>query len=187
MKNKRNVNRKNWKMIAVVAFLMTFAGAANASEQKWVEKAFRDSMDVTVKAIKHTAFSGVFQKTIYDVEYTMFADNENFSPGSDYRVFTGNDRLIPIVKPGTDMKLAYFDGLISPDFKLDEDSASDFMAALKALFDDRFFDKVDGKSIRKVNGDWQFLTGTFFDHLKGFVVSVDADGHITAVHYKLKL
>ena len=184
---KTRLNRKKWTMMAVLACFMALAGPAEASEHKWVEKTFRDSMDVSVKAIKHMSFSGVFQKTIYDVEYTMFADNKGFSPGSDYRVFTGDDRLIPIVKPGTDMKLAYFDALINPEFKLNGDTAEDFRAALKALFGDRFFDKVDGKSIRKVDGNWQFLTGTFFDHLKGFVVSVDADGRITAVHYKLKL
>lgn len=185
--NKRNVNRKNWTMIAVVAFLMTLVGPANASEQKWVEKTFRNSMAVTVKAVKNPAFSGVFQKTIYDVEYTMFPENKSFSPESDYRVFTEDDRLIPVIRPGTDMKLDYFDSLINPEFKLDEDSAPGFMAALKALFENDSFEKVDGKSIRKVNGDWQFLTGTFFDHLKGFVVSVDDAGQITAVHYKLKL
>lgn len=174
-------------MMAVVAFFMTVAIPSAASEQEWVEKTFRNSMDVSVKAVKNPAFSDVFQKTIYDVEYTMFADNKGFSPGSDYRVFTGDDRLIPIVKPGTDIKLDYFDPLINPDFTLNDGTAEDFRAALKALFGDRFFDKVDGKSIRKVNGDWQFLTGTFFDHLKGFVVSVDQQGHITAVHYKLKL
>lgn len=187
MRIRKHVTNSKWTILAVLVCIMTFASPADASEQKWVEKTFRDSMAVTVKAVKNPAFSGVFQKTIYDVEYTMFADNKGFSPGSDYRVFTGDDRLIPIVKPGTDMKLDYFDPLINPDFTLNDGTAEDFRAALKALFGDRFFDRVDGKSIQTVDGDWQFLTGTFFDHLKGFVVSVDQQGHITAVHYKLKL
>lgn len=189
MKRSTEMNGKRirWSILFMVTALVATAVTAQASEREWVEKTFRESMTVSVKAVTNASFSGVFQKNIYDIKYTMFADNESFSPGSEYRAFAGNDRLVPVVKPETNMKLTYFEGLINPDFKLNKESASSFMAALKGLFGDWFFDKVKGKSIRKVNDGWQFLTGTFYGHLKGFVVSVDQNGHIMAVHYNLKL
>lgn len=36
-------------------------------------------------------------------------------------------------------------------------------------------------------GEWRFLTGTFFDNLKGFILKVDDDGQVTEALYSLSI
>lgn len=181
------MNHGMCKRVLAVVCMTVAPWLAQAADNTSVETMFRDSMAVEVKEAVRPAFDGIFAHSVYDVEYTMFSDNERFSPGSDYRVFVVDSRLEPIFMPGSNTSLAYFDDLIEPAFRLTKGTAPDFMSALKALMPEKSFDDVEGKAIRQVDGQWQFVTGTFFDDSKGFVVSVDDEGRVEEVAYNLKL
>ena len=174
------------RALALAAVLASPATSVAGGHEE-VRRMAVESMSVDVTAIENPAFPGVFGRQLYDVTYTRFADNERFSPASTYRVYRAGGRLVPVFDPGSKTELGYFDELIAPDFRLTRETAPDFMAALKALMPERFFDEVEGDAVRRVEGRWQFLNGTFFDDVKGFVVSVDGEGRITGVAYDLKL
>ena len=160
---------------------------AQAADNDAVAELFVQALDVEVTAIANPAFDGVFDAPIYDIVATRFADDERFSPESESRVYRAGDRLVPIFAPGSNTELAYFEGLLVDEFRLTEDTAEDFRAALRGLMPDGFFETVDGPAVRRVDGQWQFLTGEFFDDMKGFVVEVDGEGRIESVGYALKL
>lgn len=104
------------------------------------------------------------------------------------RLYENDDGALVLVStPTTSEPLPYFDDLIHPDFRLTEGTADDFQSALKAIMPDNLFERLDGESIRSREGEWHFLTGTFFDDLKGFVVTTDDEGRVQAVSYDLKL
>ncbi len=170
--------------LAALVLAVTFSPGILAAD---VKQMFLDDSEVSVTRVMNPVFDGIFDERIYDVEYTVLSSNERFSPSYDYRVYSNGERLVPIYDPGSNSDLNYFDDLIDPQFRLDEKTADRFRSALRALLPDGFFESVDADEIRNKGNQWYFLTGEFFDHYKGFVVTVGDGGAVESVGYQLKL
>ena len=175
----------SYAIILLLAVLVVVL-PVQADDTDQIAELFVNSLEVNVTEFRHASFDGITAHPIYDIEYEVLSHSETFSPGYNYRVYAKDATLVPIFDPATDMQLNYFDALIKPDFRLNEKTAPDFMAFLKAVMPENFFDKADDP-IRQVDGQWWFINGTFFDDFKGFVVSVNPDGSIKSVSFNLKL
>jgi hypothetical protein len=67
-------------------------------------------------------------------------------------------------------------------------SSEDDIEALAAALDALFYDGTEVEGIERLDdASWVIQTGTFFGKKKGFVVSVDEDGTITELLYRLKI
>jgi len=67
-------------------------------------------------------------------------------------------------------------------------SSQDDIEALAAALDALFYDGTEVEGIEPLDdASWVIQTGTFFGKKKGFVVSVDEDGTITELLYRLKI
>lgn len=108
----------------------------------------------------------------------------------DFHVWVKNGQLVPIFGLGylsTDNSLDYLDGLIDPSSRLDEDSAGQFLAMLLELLGKDQFDSVPVDSIQNSGDTWYFLSGDFLSNYKGFVVTVDSEGAVTDLEFKLSM
>ncbi len=182
----------NTTSIIIGAFIaiITAGLPAFGAEHGEIAELFMDSIHLEVKAFESPAFNGIVAEQVYDLEYTILRYGENRrGPGFKDRVYKSGDKLVRIFDPGSDVRLDYFDELLDPEFRLTEKSAADFQAFLKTLMPERFFDEseIKGEAVRHEGNSFYFLTGTFFDNLKGFEVKTDGNGKISDVMYDLEL
>lgn len=163
------------------------ASTALAKEPDTFHQAFLENIElqVTTKAEGHVG--SVIRAPIHTVRFEAFAGHSDSPSYGIIEVFESGGRLIPVEIPVTNQTLSWLDDLIHSDFLLNSDSADAFLEVLKLAMPADFFDEFEGKRIQRSGNEWHFLTGEFFDNLKGFIVTVDGNGHITGVSYSLEL
>jgi len=166
--------------------------AADEAELDEIIALFLADISVTLTPVLTAADSAIIAHTLYAYEYTTFASQGDrrgwYSTGNKF-LYRGGDALVAYDEnPSTNMeRIAFFDGLIDPDFVLDATSAAEFRTLLITVAGERFFSSVPVDPImHRSPGEWAFLTGTFFDSYMAFVVSTDATGRVTGVGYQLE-
>jgi hypothetical protein len=132
------------------------------------------------------------QHTVYRYDYDTFAstsDEGGWRSSRETFFYRDGEQLVPFHRPSTDMDMVFFEGLVDPDFVLDEASADDFRKLLMTLTGEDFFDEDEVKLDNIVNfrpDEWIFFTGTFFDDYKAFVAYTDDEGRVEKVVYRLR-
>lgn len=181
--------------LVIVGAELYFGSPADAQSETTVEQMFRDDIDVSVAQIESPAAAAVLSAPVFSVRHSLIASYEGALPDSralsgDFHVWVKNDQLVPIFGLGylsTDNSLDYLDGLIDPSFRLAEDSAGQFMAMLQELMGKNQFDPVPVDAIQNSGDTWYFLNGDFLSNYKGFVVTVDSEGAVTDLEFKLSM
>lgn len=87
------------------------------------------------------------------------------------------------IKTNTELPELY--SYIRSDFKLSEDTAPLFESVLDQIYPIEEW-KPDKREFLFKNGKWYFLRDAYFRTKQGFEVSIDADGKITSIRYKMK-
>lgn len=180
--------RHNRLALSWFAWILVLAPQLHA-DQSTDDQAFFDKQ--TAKFIKlqptrltDPALEKVFMAMMYKV-------NIIGSDGSNTTAIvarTGDDITIVSI-PSSTAEMPDLVKLLKPEFKLK--SASDgktFQDALDAVYPiDTTFNKddVNAKATRHKGNQWTFIRGKFFDHFKGFIVTTDPAGHVTAVKWTL--
>lgn len=162
---------------------------AQENELEEVEALFLDDIQTEFTQVASAAASDMLQHNLYQLAYTPFssrADESGRSLGRERILYAHEGELYPFWRPTTNMSMPFFDNLIDADFRLDTDSARAFRNLLVTLSGDDFFDPVETDAIQQHDGEWVFLTGTFFSDYKGYVVRVNQAGHVEGVSYDLK-
>lgn len=178
-------------LIAVsVTVLLIASGSVDSQTSADVERMFLDDLEVTVERVTNPGFETILSSPVFKVAYALMASQGEMSTSGEHHVWIKDERLVPIYDLGslyTDDPLDFMDGLVDPAFRLDEDSADQFMSVLKELMGRDSFESVPVEAVQNDGDNWYFLTGDFFDNYKGFVVSVDADGAVTDLAYELSM
>ena len=171
------------------------ASAPSVSEEEIaeVEALFRDDIRLEVEPVLTPDSSEIVQRSVYRYDYDTFAsrsDDSGWRSTREYFFYRDGEQLVPFQRPSSDSDLSsFFDGLLAPDFVIDEANADDFRALLITLTGEDFFEEEDVQLDNIVNfrpDEWIFFTGTFFDYYKAFVVYTDDDGRPEKVLYRLK-
>lgn len=184
---KNTILHTFWPHCLILIGIGLLANPSTAQPSDDFRQAFLDNISLEVTTLAKEHVGTVIQAPIRKVKFEAFAGHSDSPSYGRITVFESDGQLVPVEVPATTQPLPYFDKLCHPDFSLTEESASAFLDMLKAIMPDSFFDTFEGQRIRQSDGQFQFLTGEFFDDLKGFVVSVDEGGHITSVSYSLEL
>ena len=181
--------------IAAVLIAIVAARPAVSQDAEAVETMFRDSIEVAVAPVEVAAAGKVLSSPVFGLRYDLFSGYEGASPyrgvaSGDFNAWIKDGQLIPIyglAELSTDDPLDYLDGLFRPDFRLDADSAEDFMSVLQALMGRDQFESVPVETIQNDGNTWYFVNGDFLSYYKGFIVTVDDDGRIADIEYKLSM
>lgn len=156
--------------------------AEQADETAAIENAIKDRITVEVKWKNTKRLSEVFAGKLYDVKIRL-----GQGKGSSYiheQMLVVGDEVNDVPQPTTNQKMPELLKMLNKQFKLkSQQDAETFEAALDELYPIRF--KKETKAIKKVDGKYVFVRGTFFKDLKGFVVTANADGAITDISYSL--
>jgi len=181
--------RNKWIGSCVVLAVVVFMPLVWAEGEAELRGKVMEKVSVELAPVGEDLFGGIMRYQVFAAEIKAFDEEHSFG-GIQTRVYADEEgEVVSVFTPYTDQPLPYMDGLINPDFRLTEESASELQALLKAIMPENFFRGMeaieDVEVIREKNGKWQFLTGTFFDNLKGFIVAVDDEGRVIGVEYAL--
>lgn len=171
----------------VAATFALWAPATPALDKAEFREAFFDNMDLDIETRGRKHVGEILVRPVHFVTFEAYEGHSHTPSRGSIIVYEYDGRLEPLHVPSTDERLPYFDDLLNPDFRLTAERAEAFMDMLHDIMPESLFDKLRIERIRPGDNRWEFLTGTFFDNLKGFVVDVDDEGRITDVSYELGL
>ncbi len=168
---------------------------AVSQDSSRVEALFRDGMLLEIEPMDVAEAEGVLTAPLYRLRYSLFPDPDARDPfrgvtAGKHVVWIRDGQLVPIhglAYLSTDDPLDSMDGLIDPSFRLDGESAEQFMAVLQAVMGEDQFDPVPVETIRNEGNRWYFINGDFLSYYKGFVVTADDRGAISDIEFELSM
>lgn len=182
------------KMLTKTLILILLAagltmGTASGDEHAALKAKFLENIQVEIEPLKTDALGEVFQQPVYQFEVQLFeTESVLFGQSRDFTAYETGDGVAQILVPSTNEELPWLMTLIDPGFRLSEETAPQMEAALRAVMPERFFEMDhDDEVIVALPGEWRFVTGTFFDNLKGFILTVNDDGQVTGAVYSLNI
>ncbi|MCC5849193.1 MAG: hypothetical protein JJU29_13990 [Verrucomicrobia bacterium] len=187
---KRSRKRHLFPVCALLLLAMAPAALRADDAENEIRKKLLEEIVMDLSPMRGEALDQVLRTTVWELEVTLLPDEDQGGrarANQTDRIFLADGTLRRIVSPSTNMPLPYFMDLIDPEFQLTEETAPVFKQMLQSLMHRRFFDDIEPDIVRIDDETWHFYTGTFFDDLKAFVVSVNEEGNVTAVHYNLRL
>ncbi len=161
--------------------------AADAPSNADIEQMFLDDLSVSVTPVTSPAFDGVMAQPIYRLEYKLLTGNEDSARGGEVHVWPSENGLVAVYELNTNDPLTFMDGLLDPAFRLNAETAEQFMSALRVLMGTDTFESVPVEAIQNDGDRWYFVSGDFLSYYKGYMVTVDAEGAIADVEYKLDM
>lgn len=188
------MTKMRYPFVAVVAIALLLVGMGmdeptEDDERAVIREKLIENASFTVTPLEDAALADVFHRRLYEVEIHLFPDHGHRSRSQELMVFETEEGLGQVFRPNTNEPLPYLTSLVDPEFRLNEETAPSFEQALRLLMPEDFFEEedLDQPVIRAEADEWHFLTGTFFNNLKGFVVAVDSEGRVTDASYSLDL
>jgi len=171
----------------VTALVLVFALQPSWADDAALREKIMENVALELEPKGEELVGKSIQYKVYAAKLEAFSDHNFFAHTINIRLYQDAEgEVIPVFTPTTNEPLPYMDGLIHPDFRLTAETAEQLKTVFETVMPENFFDDVDDVDpIRQVDGKWQFITGTFFDDLKGFVVETDDEGKVTAVTYSL--
>ncbi|HSU68630.1 MAG TPA: hypothetical protein VLJ39_17245 [Tepidisphaeraceae bacterium] len=174
--------------LSLVAWILVLAPQLRA-DQAADDQAFFDKQTAKFVKLQPTRLTDpAVEKVFKAVMYKVNVVSSDGSSTTAVVARTGDDITIVSI-PSSTAEMPDLVKLLNPEFTLK--SASDgktFQDALDAIYPiDTTFNKDDvkAKATRHKGNQWTFIRGKFFDHFKGFIVTTDAAGHVTAVKWTL--
>jgi hypothetical protein len=174
---------------AVLAGVLAQAGPRaqqlSPADQQFFDRHIADVVRLEPSPVDNPALPKVFDCRFYRVKVVVAQSSWTLVVAR-----TASD-LVQVALPSTASEMPDLQHLVRPAFRLatDED-AHVFQDALDVLYpiDAGFGGRdVAAKTIRHAGTAWTFVRGKFFDHDKGFVVTTDEAGAVTAVKYSLEI
>jgi len=173
--------------VALAASLLWTGSWAMADEKEEVRKEVLRRIEIESSRVESLALKKAFSATFYDV--TIKIKEGGGSSTSKMLLAKKDGKFVNLESTVTTQKMPGLQSLVSKDFKLKtEADAKVFEEALDKLYPVRSFgSKKKAKAVKKTDNGWAFIRGTFFKDLKGFEVTTDAAGTVTAIGYSLEI
>lgn len=176
---------RTFALIAMVVLLARQVGAQDAaSDQAFFDRQTDKFIKLQPERMTAEALTKVFSAIIYHVKVVA-------SDGSSANTVVARtgDQITMISIPGTTTDMPDLAKLFKPDFTLKSEADSRLMQdALDVMYPiDTTFNKddINAKAMRHTGNQWIFIRGKFFDHFRGFIITTDNSGKVTAVKWTL--
>ena len=177
----------------LISFLFSFMFFFNLSAQtidpadkKLIESFVKSNLDIQLEEVDQVTVSKVFSGTFYKIRVDFIINEHDISSARRDSYINVNGASVNIIEPTyISIDFPVLMSLIKKDFLLkDESSAKEFEEALNILYPAKEDDIIEVKHLHKFP-QWIFIRGMFFDDYKAFIVSVDKNGTVTKVGYRL--
>ncbi len=163
-----------------------FADEGIRKVEKQVLEDILQNTTVTVKAIDNPSVAKCFSGTFYA---TKIRTQEGDSWTTRETTYAMTSKGIKhVLFPGSPSEMKDLHGFLLPSFRLktDEDGET-ILAALHALYGDRFIDRNFDMRFKQKGSTWSFITGKFFKKFSGVVIRTDSTGAVTSIKRSLSI
>lgn len=176
------------RAVALFAIVVSLARQVRAqdaaSDQAFFDKQTNKFIKLQPERMTAEALGKVFSAIIYHVK--VIASDGSYA---NTVVARTGDQITMVTIPGTTTDMQDLVKLFKPDFTLKSEADSHLMQdALDVMYPiDTTFNKddINAKAIRHAGSQWTFIRGKFFDHFRGFIITTDNSGKVTAVKWTL--
>lgn len=138
--------------------------------------------------------SSIIQKMVFDCQFysaipTLKSPDGSESSFGRYQFYSHNGVLGSMTEPYTTQPLPELQLCIKSNFQVtDKDQAQLLFEAIESVYpNESMFDQNYAKEIIKQEGAWHLIDGEIFDDKKGYIIEVNAQGHVTKVIRSLNL
>jgi hypothetical protein len=163
-----------------------FYAQINEQATERLNRFMQESCQTTYEEIVPGVTSKILKYPVYYITRetkNMYGRKENAS--SRFIVIDTGDHVKTFEPIKTNTNLPELYGYIQQDFLLNEQSAPEFEALLDVIYPIESW-KPDKREFFLKDGKWYFLRDAYFRTKQGFEVSVDINGKITGIRYKMK-
>ncbi|WP_431162631.1 hypothetical protein [Flagellimonas beolgyonensis] len=144
------------------------------------------SCETTFEEIQSDALSQILEFKVYHIKKDinhLYGEKEKRSVM--FIVIDNGTQVKSFERIKSDTELPELLSYIRRDFSLDENTAPLFETMLDHIYPVEDW-KPDKREFFFLNGKWYFLRDAYFRTKQGFEVTVDANGKITGIRYKMK-
>ena len=177
------------KIYLLVPFLpCCYHSYAQVNEQAMerLNRFMQESCQTTYEEIEPELVSEILKYNVYYISRetkNMYGRKQHSS--SRFIVIDTGGHVKTFERTKTNTELPELFSYIRQDFLLNEQSAPEFQTLLDIIYPIESW-KPDKREFFFKEGKWYFLRDAYFRTKQGFEVSVDSDGKITRIQYKMK-
>ncbi len=145
-----------------------------------------ESSLVTFKEVQSEAIGCILKHKVYFINrYTKNTYQNDRTREDKFIVLDTGEEIMHFEQINSNTSLDDFLNVIKDDFVLDPQTAPLFEDLLDIIYPVAAW-KVDKREFFHKNGSWYFLRDAYFRTKQGFEVTIDPDGKITSIRYKMK-
>ena len=170
--------------VAMALALAPYSAVSAADELETVKKEVLKQITVQPAQVKSPALEKVFTANFYKVKIVIKG-----GMSTTVSMAMNQGKAVKIEQNTTNMPMPVLQSILKKDFKLKtEADAKVFEEALDKLYPVSNFGRDSKlKQIKKTEKGWTFIRGKFFKNLKGFKLTTDGTGSVTAIDYSLEI
>lgn len=146
----------------------------------------RENCTTTFNEISSTPVENILKyKVFHIVQETQNMYGEKKKNINEFIVIDTGQKVASFERVPANTSLPELTNYIREDFILDQESAHEFQSLLDYIYPIEDW-KPDHREYFQKNGKWYFLRDAYFRTKQGFEVTVDIQGRITDICYKMK-
>lgn len=172
--------------IAIWAFCISTAPAQVNDIHHRLDQFVNASCETTFEEIQSDALSQILKFKVYHIKKDinhLYGEKEKRSVM--FIVIDNGTQVKSFERIKSDTELPELLSYIRSDFSLDENTAPLFETVLDHIYPIEDW-KPDKREFFFKDSNWYFLRDAYFRTKQGFEISVDANGKITGIRYKMK-
>lgn len=175
-------------IIGLLLLCSPFSLSSQVNEQASIrlDRFMNESCKTTYEEILSESLTKILRHKVYYITRetkNIYGKKEKTS--STFIVIDNGDNIKTFEKIKTNTELPELLSYIRQDFILDSHTAPQFQTMLDFIYPIPSW-KPDKREFFFKNGKWYFLRDAYFRSKQGFEVTIDSDGKITAICYKMK-
>ncbi len=179
---------KRKSIVLIMSFLTSLFSFSqiNESTSKRLDKFVEENSTISYKEIDAEPISKVLKHKVYFITLTtrnMY--NATESDQDEFIVIDLGDKVKRFELDNTNKDMPELQSYIKEDFILDDKSASMFQGLLDLIYPIDEWES-EHKEYFKKDGKWYFLRDEFFSSKEGFEITIDPNGKITSIRYKME-
>ncbi|RIV44204.1 hypothetical protein [Flagellimonas pelagia] len=170
------------------SFICSFNCLSQVKEQvsKRLDKFISESCKTTYEEIDSVRISEVLKYKVYCItQETKNLYGQKKKSSNMFIVIDDGEQVQNFEQIGTNTALPKLQSYIRGDFILNPQTAPLFQTILDFIYPIAAW-KPDKREYFFKNGKWYFLRDAYFRSKQGFEISIDTDGKITSISYKMK-
>lgn len=173
-------------LLCILPFSFLSFSQINETASGRLEKFMEENSKVTYTPLESEATEQILKHKAYHIsrKTTNIYDNSE-TDLDEFIVIDDGQNITSCKKMKDNTEMSGFLTHIREDFVLNDETASLFEDLLDVLYPVESW-KPDKREFFCKNGKWYFLRDAYFRTKQGFEITIDQEGKITAICYKMK-